>query len=138
MTSRSRKTKRLACEMYEKSVGICPPVSRASIERIPRDLQRGNTFARGGESFDRHFSVRRKKKKNRRKNAGPPRVDDILSRKRGTPPGRYGFRHIIRDFFPVPGEIGGICRRVFGGTSERISVQALIAAVPLVITYGRD
>lgn len=38
-------------------------------------------------------------------------------------PGRYGFRHIIRDFFRVPGEIDGICWRVFGGTSERISVD---------------
>lgn len=36
---------------------------------------------------------------------------------------RYGFRHIIRDFFRVPGEIGGICWRVFGGTSERILVD---------------
>lgn len=116
----------LACEIYEKSAGICPPVDRA----IPRDFcSEENT--RGRRIFWPAFSVRRK-------NAGP-RVDDILSRKQGgrAPPGRYGFRHIIRDFFPVPGEIGGICRRVFGGTSERISVN-LDRVVSLAITYVTD
>lgn len=97
-----------------------------SIEHPPETVQRG------GESFDRHFRCAEKTRGcaltifYREYRARPPPS--------GT---RYGFRHIIRDFFPVPGEIGGICRRVFGGTSERISVD-LDRAVSLVITYGCD
>jgi len=94
---------------------ICPYLSRRS--NVPRD-HRKNTGR--GESFDRRTVVGISKKR------GAARWRYFIARQsavRRVAGARYGFRHIIRDFFRIPGEIDGICWRVFGGTSERISVD---------------